>query len=466
MKNTSIWNNIRVVGIADKGKAIGKDENGRVVLIEDVVPGDIVQVKILRKKRNYWLGKPETFITYSDERVLPVCKHFGDCGGCKWQNLAYPAQLRHKEIVIRDAFERIAKIEQSDFLPIIGVENPFYCRNKLEYTFSNRKWIPRMDLPVESSDQIEYAAGFHPSGFFNKIVDVETCHLQGGDSNDIRNFIKHYCREQGLSLYDMITHKGWLRNVIIRNTKKGDQMVILAFAHEDETQRIRLLKALAETFSDLNSIFYVLNPNRNSDLSNLEFHLFYGPGYIVEIIGSLKYRIGPKSFFQTNSFQTKKLFDVIKDFASLEGDEIVWDLYSGIGAIALYLSDSCKWICGFEEIPEAIKFSVENAHLNGVNNARFYQGDVREILKQTSELQNIKPDVIITDPPRAGMHKEVLEQIVNMEPDRIIYVSCNPATQARDIGYVSCKYLLIKSQPVDMFPHTSHVENIALLKKR
>jgi len=465
MKEKVVLEKVRIIGIADKGKAIGRDEEGRVVLVNDVVPGDVVHVEITRKKKNYWYGKPYRFVSYSDERVDPLCKHFEDCGGCKWQNLSYSAQLHFKEIVVRDALERISKIKQADYKPIIGVEDPYYYRNKLEYTFSNRKWITRKELSGINNNQTAYVAGFHPAGFFNKVVDIETCHLQKGDSNAIRNFIKEYCENRQLPLYDPVRHNGWLRNVIVRNTMTGEQMLIVSFSNENMAERECLLKSIIDTFPQITTLLYVINTTKNADLSGAVFHLYSGPGYIVEEIGRFKYKIGPQSFFQTNSFQTKRLFDVIKDFASLTGNETVWDLYSGIGAITLYLAVWCKKIFGFEEVPEAVKLSKENAHINGIKNVTFFQGDVKEILKTTTDLTDKMPDVIITDPPRIGMHKEVVDHIKMIGPRRIIYVSCNPATQARDIGCILDDYRLVTSQPIDMFPHTSHVENVALLEK-
>lgn len=466
MKEKRVFEKVRILGIADKGKAIGKDEAGRVVLVNDVVPGDVVDVEITRKKQNYWHGKPYRFVTYSDERVEPLCKHFEDCGGCKWQNLSYSVQLHHKEIVVRDAFERISKIKHAVYRPIIGVEDPYYYRNKLEYTFSNRKWITRKELPAINSNQIEYAAGFHPAGFFNKVVDIETCHLQKGDSNAIRNYIKEYCKARQLAFYDIMQHNGWLRNVIVRNSMTGEQMVIVSFSHENKLEREYLLKSLMDTFPQITTLFYVFNNSKNPDLSDAVCHLYSGPGYIIEEIGQFKYKIGPQSFFQTNSFQTKILFDVIRGFACLKGNEIIWDLYSGIGAITLYLAVRCKMAFGFEEVPEAVTFSWENARINEIGNVTFLQGDVKELLKTVSELKDNKPDVIITDPPRIGMHREVIDHIKMSGAERIIYVSCNPATQARDIGLISDDYRLVASQPVDMFPHTSHVENVALLEKK
>ncbi len=462
-RKKKILSEVLIKGIADKGKAVGRDAEGQVVFVDNVVPGDVVDVLVLRKKKGVMQGVPLEFKTYSPDRIEPFCHHFEVCGGCKWQHLAYEVQLQHKETVVRDAIQRIAKVEVDDFQPILGSEATRYYRNKLEFSFSNKRWLTREEIDSEVSNKQD-VLGFHRAGAFDKILDIDHCYLQGDPSNNLRNRAREIAHEQKLSFYDAREHKGMMRNIIIRRTELGQLMIIVVFGENDMDKVKAYLDELHKSFPEITSLHYCINTKVNDFILDLEIPTYKGPGYIEEKLGEVIFRIGPKSFFQTNTNQAVRLFDVVADFAELSGHENVYDLYTGIGSIALYLAAHCKQVVGVEEVPAAIEDAKVNQELNEITNAVFYAGDVRHVLSDAFAQKHGKPDVIITDPPRAGMHGNVVEFLLNLEAPKIVYVSCNPATQARDLALLKQKYKVSRMRPVDMFPHTHHIESVALLE--
>ncbi len=462
-RKKKILHNVLIKGIADRGKAVGRDAEGQVVFVENVVPGDVVDVLVLRKKKGVMQGTPVEFIEYSKDRIEAFCSHFEVCGGCKWQHLAYEVQLTHKETVVRDAIQRIAKVEVEDFQPILGSEQTQYYRNKLEFSFSNKRWLTAEELNTDISNKQD-VLGFHRAGAFDKILDIDHCFLQGEPSNKLRNKARELAHAQGLSFYDAREHTGFMRNMIIRKTELGQLMLIVVFGADDMKKIKTFLDAMLESFPEITSLHYCINTKVNDFILDLDIPNYFGPEYVEEKLGDVIFRIGPKSFFQTNTNQAVRLFDVVADFVGLSGNENVYDLYSGIGSIALYLADKCKQVVGIEEVPAAIEDAKINQALNGISNAVFYAGDVRHVLSDEFAKKHGKPDVIITDPPRAGMHANVVEFLLKLEAPKIVYVSCNPGTQARDLFLLKQKYKVTKMRPVDMFPHTHHIENVALLE--
>lgn len=454
---------VPVVDVADRGKSVAKDSEGRVYFVDKAVPGDIVDILVLRKKKSFFQGVVKAFKKKSEDRVEARCEHFGVCGGCKWQNLDYSAQLRYKSNTVVNAMKRIGKIDPSIIEPIRGAAQIFNYRNKLEYSFSNKRWLTEEE--VQSDDKINQspALGFHAPGAFDKVVDVNTCHLQEDLSNTIRNFVRGYTKEHNLEYYGAREHTGLMRNMILRNTSLGQWMLILSFAHEDEAV-LPLMERLKEEFPQITSLHYVINKKFNDTILDQDIILFSGTPYVVEQLGKVQYKIGPKSFFQTNTAQAKVLFDTVVEFAGFTGKENVYDLYTGLGSIALYVSGFVDKITGIEEVEAAIVDAKENARFNSITNATFYAGDVKDILTPQFGEQHGKPDLVITDPPRVGMHKDVVETLLKLEAPRIVYVSCNPATQARDLELLSAKYETKIMRPVDMFPHTHHIENVAMLE--
>ncbi len=463
-KKHSIIQGVPIHGIADRGKGVGRTPEGLTVFVQGGVPGDVVDVFVQKKKSGFAEGTVERLVTPSPDRIEPFCEHFAICGGCKWQNLDYAAQLRHKQLVVEDALLRIGKITPDEFLPILGAPQTTYYRNKLEFGFSNRRWL----LPGELNNIPEgtelNALGFHKAGFFDKIIDIGHCWLQADPSNALRNGCRDIAAAQGLSYYDLRRHTGFLRNLMVRLTTTGEVMLLVSFAQPDEKAIKRYLDGILEKFPKLTTLVYCINTKLNDSMFDLEMLTYSGKGYVVEQMGDLRFKIGPKSFFQTNSIQGKRLYDVTADFAGLTGTENVYDLYTGTGSIALYLARQCRQVVGIEEIPEAIVDAEENMRLNDIQNAVFYTGDVKNILNPEFSALHGKPDVVITDPPRAGMHEKAVRFLLDLAAPRIVYVSCNPATQARDLQLLSEKYSVRKVQPVDMFPHTHHIENVALLE--
>ena len=455
--------NVKMTGIADKGKSVGRDEEGRVLFVEEAVPGDVVDVMVTRKKKGFLLGKAQTIHAYSEDRTEPFCQHFNLCGGCKWQHLSYAAQLKHKEIVVKDALQRIGKVDTEVFLPILGATQTKMYRNKLEFAFSNKRWLTSEELNSDVSN-VEDVLGFHKAGAFDKVLDIEQCWLQDDPSNAIRNATRIIAKEQGLAFFDARENKGFLRNMFIRITSVGDILLIFSFYKDDPKKINKFLDAILEQFPQITTLCYCINSKLNDYVMDLEMRTYYGKGYIEEQLNHVRFRIGPKSFFQTNTAQAIQLFDVVVDFADLKGTENVYDLYTGLGSIGLYVAQHCHQIVGIEEIPEAIEDAKKNAALNKIENAVFYAGDVKDILTEDFAEKHGKPDVLITDPPRAGMHPKVVQMLQQLAAPRIVYVSCNPATQARDIHLLSEQYKVLKVRPVDMFPHTHHIESVALLE--
>lgn len=458
--------NVTFTNIADKGRCVGRDPEGKVVFAEGAAPGDVADVTVFKKRKGVLWGRASHFHKRSEDRVTPFCDHFGVCGGCKWQHINYEAQLRHKEAVVANAFSRIAKVEIDEVLPIMGAEKTTYYRNKLEFGCSNRRWLTEEEVKDETISQMEDVVGFHRPGAYDKIIQIDHCHFQGGISNDLRNGVRALAKKMEVPFFDMRENHGMLRQLMIRTTSLDQTMVIIAF-YEDKQEIIKpFLDALLEEFPTITSLYYCINPKVNEYLMDLEMVPYSGTPYIEEKLGHILYRIGPKSFFQTNTAQAVRLYDLALSFADLQGDENVYDLYTGIGSIALYAAGKCKHVVGIEEIAPAIEDAKINAKLNGVENATFYAGDVKDILTDEFAKKHGKPDVLITDPPRAGMHPKVVEMLLQLGAPKLVYVSCNPATQARDLQLLSEGYTVQKSQAVDMFPHTAHMENVALLVKK
>lgn len=465
-RKKQIKENITLTGIADKGMAVGRDEEGVVYFVDGGVPGDVVDVLITRRKSSFRKGFVTNTKSLSDERVEPVCDHFGQCGGCKWQNLSYDSQLKYKEKSVLDAFSRIAHVAVQDKRPIMGCTETYNYRNKMEYSFAYRRWLPKEELASGQPLDFDQAVGFHRAGAFDKVVQIEKCHLQEDLSNQIRNSIHSLAMENGWSYYNAREHKGDFRNLRVRNTTLGEWMIVLIFGEDNQEAIDKTLDHIKKNFTQLTSIYYVVNKKMNDTINDLELTLFHGTSTITERLGHINYKIGPKSFFQTNTKQAEVLYDQIKKLADLKGDELVYDLYTGLGSIALYLADSCLKIVGIEEIKEAIDDANFNKKLNNIENAYFEVGDVKDQFNSNFVSKYGKADLIIVDPPRAGLHADVVNMLNKTNATKIIYVSCNPSTQARDIGMMSEFYNVEIIQPVDMFPHTHHIENIAVLNKK
>ncbi len=467
-----ILENITVIDASSDGQAVGRMDEV-VIFIKDAVPGDVVDVQVTRKKNKFREGKAIKIHTYSNKRTEPVCSHFGTCGGCKWQNMDYEFQLFYKQKQVSDALTRIAKIELPEIKPIIPSEKTYKYRNKLEFTFSNKKWLTLEQVNDKSiafgegKDEVtRNALGFHIPGMFDKILDIDTCHLQEEPSNAIRNELKKYALENQLSFFDLREQVGFLRNIIIRSTSTGEWMLIVSFHYEDKPAIEKLLNHLSEKFPQITSLNFVINSKKNDTISDLDIKVFKGNDSIYETMEGLKFKIGPKSFYQTNSEQAYQLYKVTRDFAGITASDIVYDLYTGTGTIANFVAHQAKKVVGVEYVPAAIEDAKINSELNGITNTSFYAGDLKDILNNDFVNENGKPDIIITDPPRAGMHEDVTKKILEIEPKRIVYVSCNPSTQARDLQLLDAKYKVINVQPVDMFPQTHHVENVVLLELR
>ncbi len=464
------YEKIEITDAGAEGKCIAR-VNDKVIFIPFAAPGDIVDIQVTKKRKSYLEGRITKFHTYSKERVTPSCSHFGLCGGCKWQHISYNDQLANKQKHVKDNFERIAKVSVAEFLPIIGAENEYYYRNKLEFTFSDKRWLTDMDISKEDGGpQNTDGLGFHIPGRFDKILDIDHCYLQKDPSNDIRIAIREYAVHNNLDFYNVRNHEGFLRNLIIRTSSTGDLMVIIVFRYDDLDIKT-MLKSIAEQFPEITSLMYVVNEKQNDTIWDQDIKSYSGKPYLLEEMKSpdntiLKFKVGPVSFYQTNPDQANKLYQVAFDFADFKGNELVYDLYTGTGTIAAFIAKSVNKVVGIEYVEEAIAGAKENAESNNINNIEFFAGDIVKVLTPEFIESNGKPDIIITDPPRAGMHENIVKQLLLMEPEKIIYVSCNPSTQARDIKLLAHKYDVIKSQPVDMFPQTHHVENVALLVKR
>lgn len=454
---------LEIIDFASEGKSIGKHE-GKIIFIPFSAPGDVVDVKLTKDRRNHAEGVIVKFHVQSPLRVEPACTYFQTCGGCKWQHIPYTKQLEFKEQQVKEQLVRLGKIEVQEWLPILGSEKEYEYRNKLEFTFSHKRWLTSDEIQSNREFESVEALGFHIPGRFDKILDIDSCRLMHDKHNEIRNEIKNYAVKHGLSFFNVYEFSGDLRNVVIRTTRKGEWMVLMVFGEPVDAKLQALMQHIHDRFLFIDALLYVVNQKKNDTYQDLPIRIFSGNEYIMEDFGHLKFKISPKSFFQTNTSQAIRLYNVTREFAGLTGGELVYDLYTGTGSIACYLADKTKKVVGIEYVEDAIRDAKLNAALNGIKNADFYSGDMKEVLNNEFIHQHGKPDVIITDPPRAGMHEDVVKKILEMEPVRIVYVSCNPATQARDLVLLCEKYQVLKSQPVDMFPHTHHVENVVLLE--
>ena len=461
-KKNRIYHNVTITDLGEKGRGIGRTPEGKVIFVEGAIPGDKVDVLYRGRKKKVTIGSIHKYLEQSEHSSKPICSHFGICGGCKIQNMKYDSQILFKEKIVHQTFTRIGKIQPLDWLPILAAPSSEYYRNKMVFTYSNKRWLEPSELNTEISN-VQDVLGFHRPMAFDKIVDIQKCFLQFEPSNKIRNVARQIGISQGLSFYDIRAQQGFLRNLVVRTYSTGEIMVIIAFGKSDPPLQNAYLKALIEAVPEITSLQYCVNTKPNDFLLDLEMKVHSGPDYVTEKIGDLQFKIGPKSFFQTNSNQVFNLYQVIADFADLNGSEIVYDLYTGIGSIALFVANKCKSVVGIEEVEMAIADAKVNAEINKINNAIFYSGDVKSLLNKEFSKKHGKPDLLITDPPRAGMHPKVVDMLLELEPSKIVYVSCNPATQARDINLLAQKYSLIKARPVDMFPHTNHIENVALL---
>jgi len=465
MKPTDeIFEDVPILKMAAEGKCIAKI-NGQVIFAENVAPGDIVDLKIIKRKKKYLLANPIKIKSYSKQRSEPFCQHFGTCGGCKWQHVNYQTQLEYKQQQVVDALERIGKLDLPVIQPIIPSENTTYYRNKLEYTFSNHRWLTKEE--IDSDHKINRdALGFHIPGRYDKILNIETCYLQEQPSDNIRNRIREFAIEHHYAFFHPYKLHGELRNLIIRNSNQGEIMVIVQFA-QIEMERINLMmNFIKHEFPEINSLNYIINTKKNDSYFDLPIVTFSGNNYITESLGTLSFRLGPKSFYQTNSLQAARLYEITRDFAELSGKEIVYDLYTGIGSIANFIADKVQLVIGIDYIKKSIIEARANAKLNNISNAIFLAGDIKGTLNEEVVEKHGRPDLIITDPPRVGMHRNVVRTILEIKPLKIVYISCNPATQARDIEMMKRDYVINKVQPLDMFPHTHHVENIVLLIRK
>lgn len=464
-KELPLIESVEIVDVAAEGKAIAKVDD-LVVFIPYVVPGDVIDLQITRKKNKYAEGKPVRFISYSPNRTEAFCEHFGICGGCKWQVLPYAEQLKYKQKQVEDNLTRIGKIELPDIHHILGSEKTQFYRNKLEFTFSNKKWLTLEQINSGESFDNMNALGFHIPGMFDKVLDIDKCWLQEDISNQIRNFIRQYCYDKNYTFFDLRNRGGLMRNLIVRTSTTGELMVIVVFYDDEKEQQEDLLTAVATEFPQITSLLYIVNQKANDTITDQDVLVWKGNDCIYEEMEGLKFKIGPKSFYQTNSEQAYNLYKIARDFANLSGDEFVYDLYTGTGTIANFVASKAKKVVGIEYVEDAILDARVNSQINKIDNTLFYAGDMKDILTQDFINEHGRPDVIITDPPRAGMHDDVIKTILFAEPDRIVYVSCNPATQARDLSLLDEKYKVERVQPVDMFPHTHHVENVVLLVKK
>ena len=470
-----ILENVEIEAIAAEGKCLLHHED-KVVFVPFCVPGDIVDIQITRKKHSFMEGRVVKFIQYSNVRATPMCSHFGICGGCKWQNLPYEEQLKAKQQQVFDQLTRIGKIELPEINPILGSVKTSEYRNKLEFGCANKRWYTQEEInampPREEGKEgnlNESAIGFHITGAFDKIYPIEKCWLMDDFHNSIRNEIQRYAKETGMTFYDIRAQHGLLRDIMMRNSNTGEFMVLIQFHYDvegDEDRAKALLEHVAEKFPEITSLIYVDNQKGNDTFGDLELTTFKGTDFIYETMEDLKFKVGPKSFYQTNTDQAYHLYCVAREFANLSGNELVYDLYTGTGTIANFVAHKAKKVIGIEYVPEAIEDAKVNSEINNITNTLFYAGDMKNILTNDFIAEHGHPDIIITDPPRAGMHQDVVDVIINAAPERIVYVSCNPATQARDLALIDAKYKVAKVQPVDMFPHTPHVENVVLLEKK
>ena len=478
-----ILENITIEDVAAEGKCIVR-HNDLVIFVPFCVPGDVVDLQIKRKKHSYAEAEVVRFVKYSDLRCEPMCEHFGICGGCKWQNLPYEAQLQFKQKQVHDQLRRIGKIELPEFMPILGSVKTQEYRNKLDFGCSNKQWLTRQQM--EEGIPFQPGIGFHITGAFDKILPINKCWLMDNLQNDIRNYLYKYACENNITFYDLRAQHGMLRDLVVRNSLSGEWMLTVQFGPTEQVQNnkeaiaeeiqteskfdretaMRVLEAIHQQFPQVTSLQYVYNPKCNDTFGDLDVKVYYGKDHIFELMEDLKFKVGPKSFYQTNTEQALHLYEVAREFAGLTGNELVYDLYTGTGTIAYFVSKKARHVIGIEYVPEAIEDAKVNSEINNISNTEFYAGDMKDILTDDFIAEHGRPDTIITDPPRAGMHPDVINVILNAHPRRIVYVSCNPATQARDLQLMDGAYKVVAVQPVDMFPHTPHVENVVLLEAR
>ena len=475
-KPLPILEHITITDVAAEGKSLARVDD-KVIFVPFTVPGDVVDLQITKKKHKYCEARVLRFIEYSNVRAIPRCEHFGICGGCKWQNLPYEEQLKAKQKQVFDQLTRIGKIDLPEFLPILGSVKQFEYRNKLEFGFSNKRWLTNEQVASGETFSNMNAVGFHITGAFDKIYPIEKCHLMDDLHNRLRNAIRDYAFEHELSFYDLRAQHGLLRDMMIRNSNTGEWMLLIQFGKTIDTgngadawelteEGRDLMQYIADTFPEITSLLWVYNPKCNDTFGDLPVHVFKGNDHIYETMEELRFKVGPKSFYQTNTEQAYHLYCVARDFANLTGNELVYDLYTGTGTIANFVARKAKKVIGIEYVPEAIEDAKVNSEISGIDNTLFYAGDMKDILTEEFISKHGRPDVIITDPPRAGMHEDVVNTILQARPKRIVYVSCNPATQARDLALMDAQYKVVAVRPVDMFPHTPHVENVVLLEVR
>ena len=460
------FQNIEVIDAGAKGKSIGKAPDGRVIFLSNAIPGDIVDVQTTKKRKAYFEGKATHFHKLSDKRTTPVCEHFGVCGGCKWQHMGYEHQLYFKQKEVENNLKRIGSIELPETTPILGSKEQYFYRNKMEFSFSDSRWLTIEELQSDTVFEDKNALGFHIPGMWDKILDIKNCHLQEDPSNAIRLWVKNFADENKFQFFNPRNLTGLLRTLMIRTTSIGEIMIVVQFYDDDKTKRTLLLENLEKKFPEITSLQYVVNQKANDTIYDQEVICHAGRDHIFEEMEGLQFKINAKSFYQTNSNQAYELYKITRDFANLTGKELVYDLYTGTGTIAQFVSKNAKKVIGIESVPEAIIDAKANAKHNKINNVEFFVGDMKTVFDDDFITTNGQPDIIITDPPRDGMHKLVVEQLLKVAPEKIVYVSCNSATQARDLSLLSQKYNVIKMQPVDMFPQTHHVENVVLLQKR
>lgn len=467
-KKLPIIENVTITAVAAEGKSLARVDD-KVVFVPYVVPGDVVDLQVKKKKSSFMEAVAINIHEYSPLRDTPFCEHYGVCGGCKWQCLKYEEQLKAKQQQVYDNLTRIGKVELPEFMPILGSKKTREYRNKLEYGFSNKRWLTEDEVKQDVKYDVMDAVGFHISGAFDKILDINKCHLMDDLQNRIRNDIREYALQNGLVFYDLRQNSGLLRSMMLRNSNTGEFMLLIQFridTAEEKEQALALLQHLADTFPEITSLLYVDNHKANDTFGDQEVHCFKGTDFIYETMEDLKFKVGPKSFYQTNTDQAYELYSVARDFAGLTGNELVYDLYTGTGTIANFVAKKAKKVIGIEYVPEAIEDAKVNSEVNVIDNTLFFAGDMKDILNKEFIAKYGRPEVIITDPPRAGMHQDVIDTILFAAPQRIVYVSCNPATQARDLQLLDADYKVTKVQPVDMFPHTQHVENVVLLERR
>ena len=465
-KKNLILENIKLLSAGAKGVSIGKTEDGKTIIVSGAIPGDIVNARVKKAKSKYYEADAVEILTPSPFRVEPECEHFGVCGGCKWQNMSYEKQLEFKQDEVVNNIKRIGGIEDFENLPILGGDEPYYYRNKMEFSFSNARWLTSEEIKSGTDINQKNALGFHIPGQWSKILDLKNCYLQEYPSNEIRLAIRNYAIENELDFFDLKSQDGFLRTLMLRQNSKGEWMILIQFFKENEEQRIKLLNFILEQFPQITTLLYAINPKGNDSVYDLDIKTYFGEGFIFEEMDGLKFKIGPKSFFQTNYKQALNLYRKTLEFADINENQVVYDLYTGTGTIAQYIARHAKQVIGIEAVPEAIDAAKENAKLNDLDNCIFYCGDMKEVFTEEFLAQHPKADVLITHPPRDGMHPKVVEQILKLSPNRIVYVSCNSATQARDLALMKDFYKVEKILPVDMFPQTHHVENIALLTKK